>query len=743
KARSASMYSPQARINTTVSSSETSTINISDSGPHTIIIEAGGTLGSIGNTGNIIYASTNNGNTLTLANLTNNGTINGKVAIQNSQDNLTGTITVNTFENKGQVNGQIYMGVWGNKNSGILTVDKFENSGTITATNNNQGVFFEGGANNKSTINNFNNTGVISSTNKEAVQFNHTDVKTITNNGNIKSEGNRGIVVSNSNVKLFNNSGTIQTNSQDANNLSTLATLIYNSTIQTFINSGTLKGDGRKDPGGPNGAAYASSGVNFQASTITNFDNSGILSGRVGINISSTTIDNFKNSGTIEGTSGAKQLSGAIFIQSWLQTSSTIKNFENTGLIKNQNGNAIFIGDGNKIETLTNKGTIEAGNNGITFYAFDTNKKPVNIGKITIEKGGVIKAGNDAIHIDGSKNGIEGEGIEVKEGGRLEGGNAGIYIGGGKQVNTSINVSGTIQGGNGGIINTGTIGQKDAEVQTHGITIENEGLIASAKGSGILNTDNGIIYGNIFNKSNNNLSLKNDSDATITSGIKNEGSGTIFVNNQGTINKGDNGNHVTNNGDGSIIIEDWLVTTDKNTGKLDTIVVGGNGNVSADQITIDEGNLDLGQLDNINNIISGVNQGNIGNIGTNGGGEISLSFDPITGKLTTDFNLNASISGATFRSLISTTSRRSTFIDNVMGNSMQTFALASSSKSQSIAMSEKGNLYADASDYIKSDLNNGSYGFNKEHSLFILPYTSSQNVELSLNEESKGHTKGT
>ncbi|EDK9199820.1 hypothetical protein GHL12_08610, partial [Campylobacter jejuni] len=289
---------------------------------------------------------------------------------------------------------------------------------------------------------------------------------------------------------------------------------------------------------------FASSGVNLSGSTITNFDNSGILSGRVGINISSTTIDNFKNSGTIEGTSGAKQLSGAIFIQSWLQTSSTIKNFENTGLIKNQNGNAIFIGDGNKIETLKNSGTIEAGNNGITFYAFDTNKKPVNIGKITIESGGVIKAGNDAIHIDGSKNGIEGEGIEVKEGGRLEGGNAGIYIGGGKQVNTSINVSGTIQGGNGGIINTGTIGKEGQEKQEYGITIENEGLIASAKGSGILNTDNGIIYGNIFNKSNNNLSLKNDSDATITSGIKNEGGGTIFVNNQGTIDKDNSGNHL-------------------------------------------------------------------------------------------------------------------------------------------------------------------------------------------------------
>lgn len=31
----ASVYTPQARINTTINTSETSTINISDSGPHT------------------------------------------------------------------------------------------------------------------------------------------------------------------------------------------------------------------------------------------------------------------------------------------------------------------------------------------------------------------------------------------------------------------------------------------------------------------------------------------------------------------------------------------------------------------------------------------------------------------------------------------------------------------------------------------------------------------------------------
>ncbi|EDP5894780.1 hypothetical protein FV964_09395, partial [Campylobacter jejuni] len=257
-------------------------------------------------------------------------------------------------------------------------------------------------------------------------------------------------------------------------------------------------------------------------------------------------------------------------------------------------------------------------------------------------------------------------------------------------------------------------------------------------------SDTGI-SGSITNNSDNKLEISNGEGATIGGGITNNGNADLVISNQGSVGKDENGNTVTNNGSGSVGIKDWVVSTDKDTGKLDTVVVGGDGkdNVKVENITVDQSNVNLEELGNINNIISGVNQGNIGNIGTNGGGEISLSFDPITGKLTTDFNLNASISGATFRSLISTTSRRSTFIDNVMGNSMQTFALASSSKSQSIAMSEKGNLYADASDYIKSDLNNGSYGSNKEHSLFILPYTSSQNVELSLNEESKGHTKGT
>ncbi|MFI79509.1 autotransporter, partial [Campylobacter jejuni] len=95
------MYSPRSVINTTINGSHTSLIETTDSGPHTIIIEADGTLGNNGNKNKIIYAHANGSNTLTLTNLTNHGTINGKVSIEHD-NNFKGTITVNTFENKGQ-----------------------------------------------------------------------------------------------------------------------------------------------------------------------------------------------------------------------------------------------------------------------------------------------------------------------------------------------------------------------------------------------------------------------------------------------------------------------------------------------------------------------------------------------------------------------------------------------------------------------------------------------------------------
>ncbi|OWK88044.1 hypothetical protein B5Z71_09465, partial [Campylobacter jejuni] len=613
----------------------------------------------------------------------------------------------------------------------------------------------------QTTIENFNNTGTIQT-----------------------STGYNGINMNGGTIKNFNNTGTIQTANRSG-------VYVSQGTIENFTNTGTIKSTGNTEP---SNYAEVSSGISLYYNTIKNFNNKGLISGIVGVNLFQANIDNFINQGTIESTSSNK-IAAAVKLSTVGGNPSTIKNFSNEGTIKS-NSNGIIAEVGNKIETLINKGTIEADLNGINFYeSIDgSSGDKMELGKIILETGSSIKAGNNGINIDSPSKPVISDAIEVKQGAKVEGGKSGIYIGGGKEINTQITIAGEVSGGAAGIVNEGIIGGSSDNDKKGGIIISGGSVSSSSGGSGIVNQGNGSIAGeikvesggsveggitntgsgsisgnivvenggkldsitntsnsdtgisgSITNNSDNKLEISNGEGATIGGGITNNGNADLVISNQGSVGKDENGNTVTNNGSGSVGIKDWVVSTDKETGKLDTVVVGGSGkdNVKVENITVDQSNVNLDELGNINNIISGVNQGNIGNIGTNGGGEISLSFDPITGKLTTDFNLNASISGATFRSLISTTTRRSTFIDNVMGNSMQTFALASSSKSQSIAMSEKGNLYADASDYIKSDLNNGSYGSNKEHSLFILPYTSSQNVELSLNEESKGHTKGT
>ncbi|EMA2808868.1 hypothetical protein U2H70_000415 [Campylobacter jejuni] len=712
KARSASMYSPQARINTTVSSSETSTINITDQGPHTIIIQSGGTLGSIGNTDRIIYAHASSNNTLTLTNLTNHGTINGKVAVEHD-NNFKGTITVNTFENTGQINGQIYMGIWGG-NSGTLTVDKFENSGTIVGSND-RGVLFEGKNTN---IQSFVNSGLIS--------------------------GSEGVTMVGGTIENFINNGTMNGGSS--------AVFIHNSIIKTLENKGTINSTEDIWWGG---AIKLENG-----GTIENIINTGTINSVVsGIHVSYGKFGTLtiKDGGVVYGkTAGIWvnqwQTLGDLYIDGGKNTS---KDGTVSGIYSDNHGIALDVGSSTSKIELKNGGIIQGKVNGIRL------EKAASLsGEIILSGEGSRVEGGSGAGISNESGKIEGS-IKVEDGATVTSSSGqAISNSGSGSITGGITVSGENTKLEGNIVNTdsASIGsdikiEGGAKVEG-GLVNEGEGSITGSitidKNSqldSITNTSNSNtgISGSITNNSDNKLEISNGEGATIGGGITNNGNADLVISNQGSVGKDENGNTVTNNGSGSVGIKDWVVSTDKETGKLDTVVVGGSGkdNVKVENITVDQSNVNLDELGNINNIISGVNQGNIGNIGTNGGGEISLSFDPITGKLTTDFNLNASISGATFRSLISTTSRRSTFIDNVMGNSMQSFALASSSKSQSIAMSEKGNLYADASDYIKSDLNNGSYGFNKEHSLFILPYTSSQNVELSLNEESKGHTKGT
>ncbi|EEP3708959.1 autotransporter outer membrane beta-barrel domain-containing protein, partial [Campylobacter jejuni] len=102
--------------------------------------------------------------TRTLEKLINQGTIKGKIGIENN-GNFTGTITVKTFDNKsgGTIDGHIYMGIW-QGNGGTISIDNFNNEGTITMTNanGNDGViYFEG----TTRINTFKNTGTIQALN--------------------------------------------------------------------------------------------------------------------------------------------------------------------------------------------------------------------------------------------------------------------------------------------------------------------------------------------------------------------------------------------------------------------------------------------------------------------------------------------------------------------------------------------------------------------------------------------------
>lgn len=723
----------------------------------------------------------------TINNFTNSGTI-----YSNTGESIYfGNANISSFANSGTIKSKQRAGV--NISQGT-SIGNFNNSGTIEGKSM--------GVNVRSTINTFVNDGLIAATDmrsSDGIQIN-ANVKTLINKGTIegfsapiKSSGGTidqlinegtmkgesiGIYMSGGLVKTLINSGTI-----NQNNSATWAAgikLQNNSTIENIINTGSIRSNafGISVTGGKFGTLTIKDGGQVYGKyTAIGVGRSQTL-GDLYIDGSSSKIYGEENGIALDANSRTQKIE-----------------LKNGGIIKGKihgirldngaslSGEMILSGEGSRVEggsgagILNRSGKIEGSitikdgatvtatsNHAIANYRSGSITGGITVsGKNTKLQGNISNIGNASIGSD-----IKIEGGAKVEGGLVNQGNGSIS--GSVQVSGGSSIDSITNEGNGAISGSITV-DKDSKLDSitntstsstgisgsitnnsdNKLEISNSGNIGGkieSTGSAdmvISNSNGGTISGGISSSGSGSTSISNSQGSTINNGITVSGSAQVEISNQGSVGKDSNGNTVTNNGSGSVGIKDWLVSTDKNTGKLDTVVVGGSSafNVKVENITVDQSNVDLDELDNINHIISGVNQGNIGNIGTNGGGEISLSFDPITGKLTTDFNLNASISGATFRSLISTTSRRSTFIDNVMGNSMQSFALASSSKSQSIAMSEKGNLYADASDYIKSNLNNGSYGSNKEHSLFILPYTSSQNVELSLNEESKGHAKGT
>ncbi|EHD2775164.1 hypothetical protein JRT06_000701, partial [Campylobacter jejuni] len=657
----------------------------------------------------------------TINNFSNSGTIHSNA----SESIYFGNANISSFVNSGIIKSKQGVGV--NISQGT-SIENFNNTGTIEG----KGM----GVNVRSTINTFVNEGLIAATN-DGIRINtNANVKTLINKGTIEghaisirslggtietltNEGimsgkSAGIYMSRGRVKTLINKGTIN-HTDSSVGWGAGIKLENGSTIENIINTGTV-----------NSNSFGIAVTHGKFGTLTIKDGGMVYGKYEGIGVGQWQtlgdlyIDGSSSNGTVSGIySDQRGIS--------LDANSRTQKIElkNGGIIKGKvhgirldngaslSGEMILSGEGSRVEggsgagILNRSGKIEGSitiKDGATVTATSNlaiaNHRSGSItggitvsGKNTKLQGNIINTGNSSIGSD----------IKIEDGAKVEGGLVNQdngSISGSVQVSGGSSIDSITNEGNGAISGSITVDKNskldsitNTSTSSTGISgsitnnsdnkleISNSGNIGGkieSTGSAdmvISNSNGGTISGGISSSGSGSTSISNSQGSTINNGITVSGSAQVEISNQGSVGKDENGNTVTNNGSGSVGIKDWLVSTDKNTGKLNTVVIGGSRafNVKVENITVDQSNVDLEELNDINNIISGVNQNNIGNIGTNGSGEISLSYDPITGKLTTDFNLNASISGATFRSLISTTSRRSTFIDNVMGNSMQSF----------------------------------------------------------------------
>ncbi|RQD85355.1 hypothetical protein DZD40_07710, partial [Campylobacter hepaticus] len=265
----------------------------------------------------------------------------------------------------------------------------------------------------------------------------------------------------------------------------------------------------------------------------------------------------------------------------------------------------------------------------------DGGSNKAEIKDITLAKGSMILAGNYGLNLSVLGNGqttdqpVFVDAINIQEGAMLYGNKAAIYIGQNKDKNNNkkdntvgqIIVAGEVKGGSeGGIVNEGTIkasenksssengkkrsrrsledssNQQSDEENKAAILIKESGQITSTSGYGIVNK--AMIDGSIISKSSSNISIDNKENATISGGITNSGSGTLMLNNSGSIGMNDKGYNISNEGDGSVNITSWTLRTDDTTKSLQTLKVGGRSanSVMVENLIVDQSNLNMDEL---------------------------------------------------------------------------------------------------------------------------------------------------
>ncbi|HEA8077292.1 TPA: hypothetical protein RXM91_001902, partial [Campylobacter jejuni] len=160
KTRSASVYSPQAKINTTINQSLSNTHTVSGT-DNTLVIGSGGTI-----------------------------TISNSQAVNFTQDSST-----TTFKNQGTLiggNNTASVNIGTNNQNGA-TIETFDNQGIIGNGSSKFGITVWGKGDSKSTINNFSNSGTIHSNAGESIYFSNVVIKTFSNNETIQSNSGKGV----------------------------------------------------------------------------------------------------------------------------------------------------------------------------------------------------------------------------------------------------------------------------------------------------------------------------------------------------------------------------------------------------------------------------------------------------------------------------------------------------------------------------------------------------------------------
>ncbi|EOJ0850274.1 beta strand repeat-containing protein, partial [Campylobacter jejuni] len=657
----------------TISNDSQQAVNFTQGSSTSTFLNKGTLIGG-NNTASVQLGGANTSNGVTIETFDNQGIIgNGSskfgVTVWGTNSSKS---TINNFSNSGTIHSNAGESIYfGNAN-----ISSFVNSGTIKSRQG-AGVNISRGT----SIKNFNNTGTIEGK-KDGIQIN-ANVKTLKNTGTIKghatsiilslgrtietltNEGimdgkSTGIYMSGGLVKTLINKGTINQNNSET--WSAGIKLQNNSTIENIINTGSIHSNafGISVTGGKFGTLTIKNGGQVYAKySAIGVGQSQIL-GDLYIDGSSSKIYGEENGIVLDANSRTQKIE-----------------LKNGGIIKGKihgirldngaslSGEMILSGEGSRVEggrgagilnrsgKITGSITIKDGatvtatsNHAIANYLSGSITGGITVsGKNTKLQGNISNIGNASIGSD----------IKIEDGAKVEGGlvNQGNgSISGNVQVSGGSSIDSITNEGNGAISGSITV-DKDSKLDSitntstsstgiggsitnnsdNKLEISNSGNIGGkieSTGSAdmvISNSNGGTISGGISSSGSGSTSISNSQGSTINNGITVSGSAQVEISNQGSVGKDKNGNTVTNNGSGSVGIKDWLVSTDKNTGKLDTVVVGGSSafNVKVENITVDQSNVDLDELDNINHIISGVNQGNIGNIGTNGSGEISLS----------------------------------------------------------------------------------------------------------------------